>query len=76
MKKEYIRTELFKYLNKVERENGKPLSVQDVFEHLPKLYEFLKNNPETEISQISFGEFRQLAEVGYMIGQQKAQFGL
>lgn len=76
MKKEYIRTELFKYLNKVERENGKPLSVQDVFEHLPKLYEFLKDNPETEISQINFGEFRQLAEVGYMIGQQKAQFGL
>ena len=75
MKKEYIRTELFKYLNKVERENGKPLSVQDVFEHLPKLYEYLKDNPETEITQITFEQFRQFAELGYMIGQQKAQFG-
>lgn len=76
MKKGYVRTELFKFLNKVEKENGKPLTVQDVFEQLPKLYEFLQSNPENELQGLDFPQFRQLAELGYMIGQQKAMFGV
>lgn len=75
MKKAYVRTEIIKYLNTVEKENGSPLSVQDVFNLLPKLLEHLKSNPENELQDLDFGQFRQLAEVGYMIGQQKAQFG-
>ena len=75
MKKGYVRTEIIKYLNTVEKENGNPLSVQDVFNLLPKLYEHLRSNPENELQELDFQNFRQLAEVGYMIGQQKAQFG-
>jgi len=75
MKKAYVRTEIIKYLNAVEKENGNPLSVQDVFNLLPKLLEHLKSNPENQLQDLDFGQFRQLTEVGYMIGQQKSQFG-
>lgn len=76
MKKGYVRTEIIKYLNTVEKENGNPLSVQDIFNLLPKLYEHLRSNPENELQELDFQNFRQLAEVGYMIGQQKVQFGI
>ena len=76
MKKGYVRTEIIKYLNTVEKENGNPLSVQDVFNLLPKVLEHLKLNPENELQDLDFGQFRQLGELGYMIGQQKVQFGL
>lgn len=75
MKKAFVRTEIIKYLNKLEKDTGKSLTVEDVFNCLPKLYEELKNNPENELEHLSFQEFRQLAELGYMIGQQKQQFG-
>ena len=75
MKKAYIRTEIIKYLNTVEKENGNPLSVPDVFNLLPKLYEHLKSDPEIDFSGLDFQQFQEQAKFGYILGQQKAQFG-
>ena len=74
MKKAYVRTEIIKYLDSLEKENGNPLSVQDVFNCLPKLLEYLKSDPENELQGLDFGQFLQLVEVGYIIGQQKQHF--
>ena len=76
MKKGYVRTEIFKFLNKVEKENGKSLTVQDIFEQLPKLFEHLKSEPENELQNLTFKEFSQFVQLGYMIAQQQSMFGV
>lgn len=75
MKKAFIRTEIIKYLNSLEKENKKDLGIQEVFNILPKLFEHLKSNPENGLGQLDYQQFHQLVMVGYLTAQQKAQFG-
>ena len=41
--KAYIKTEIIKYINKIEQEEGK-LEIQDIFELLPEIYQMLVEN--------------------------------
>lgn len=75
MKKAYIRTEIIKYLNKVEKNQGRILTSNDIYDKLPELYEYLKSNPENGLEGLDFSKFKELVGLGFMIAQQNYAFG-
>lgn len=65
MKKGYIRTEIIKYLNNLEKNNNRPLTVEDVYNNLQNLYNMLQSDTEAGMEACSFNEFQQWAAIGH-----------
>lgn len=77
MKSGYVRTELIKFYNKLEKSLGRPLTPDDVFNELPSIYETLKNDEEKPIGDCDFPTFQNFAQAGYhmaLINEQTVHF--
>jgi hypothetical protein len=65
MKSGYVRTELLKFYNKLEKTLNRNLTPDDIFNELPSVYEILKNDEEKPIGELDYPSFLSFAQAGY-----------
>ena len=67
MKRAYVKTELIKFYNGLEKTLGRNLTPDDIFNELPSIYETLKNDDENPIGELDYPSFLNFAQAGYHI---------
>lgn len=74
MKKAYVRTEIYKFLNKKEKEKGSALNQQDIFNFLPELLSHLQSDSEAGMKSCTLEMMKQYATIGLLQAQHGFQW--
>lgn len=69
MKKAYTRTEIIKFINKLEKELNRNITPNDIFDNSKKLFEHLKQDTENPIGNCDYHQFMEAMKLGFMIAQ-------